>query len=107
MDAACNSPALSGAAPCDTALKKEKPNSEKNIKSSEILNIEGACEFLNLAKPTIYTLTSKGKIPFFKKGKKLYFKRSELLQWIEQGKEKTVSEEQQDMDNYLIKKAKR
>jgi excisionase family DNA binding protein len=88
------------------ALNKEKPHSEKVEKNSEILNIEGASEFLSLAKPTIYTLTSKSKIPFFKKGKKLYFKRSELLEWIEQGKQKTVAEEQQEMDEYLLRKSK-
>ena len=40
-------------------------------KQEEFLNIDQACEFLKLAKPTIYTLTCKKKIPFFKKGKKV------------------------------------
>lgn len=53
---------------------------------AEIISIDQAVELLNLAKPTIYALTSRGEIPFFKTGKKLYFKRSELLAWIEQGK---------------------
>ncbi len=79
----------------------EKPPSQL----PEILTIEQASKLLNLAKPTIYTLTSKAKIPHFKKGKKLYFKRSELLQWIEQGKQKTVAEEQREMDEYLMKKS--
>ena len=52
----------------------------------EILHIDQAAELLNLAKATIYCLTSKGKIPHFKTGKKLYFKRSELLEWIEANK---------------------
>jgi excisionase family DNA binding protein len=47
----------------------------------EILNIQQASEFLNLAIPTIYGLTYNRKIPFFKPGKKLYFKRKELNEW--------------------------
>ena len=82
--------------------QSEKPPSQL----PEILTIEQASKLLNLAKPTIYTLTSKAKIPHFKKGKKLYFKRSELLQWIEQGKQKTVAEEQREMDEYLLNKSK-
>ena len=53
----------------------------------DILNIEEAMEFLNLKRPTIYALTSKNKIPFHKTGKKLYFKKSELINWIERGRE--------------------
>lgn len=53
------------------------------IPEKEILNIVEACRLLNLARPTMYTLTSKARIPHFKRGKKLYFRRSELVEWIE------------------------
>lgn len=56
------------------------------------LNIKEACDFLNLARPTIYSLTSKRKIPFIKKGKKLYFKKSDLEIWLNDGKKKTILE---------------
>lgn len=56
------------------------------------MNIKEACHFLNLAKPTIYSLTSKRKIPFIKKGKKLYFKKVDLEAWLNEGKKKTTSE---------------
>lgn len=56
-------------------LKKEK----------EILNIKEASEFLNLSVQTIYTHTSRGTIPFFKKGKRLYFFQSKLREWLTQG----------------------
>jgi len=55
----------------------------KHPEQKEILTIDETSTFLNLAKATIYALTSKGKIPHFKTGKKLYFKRSELIAWIE------------------------
>ena len=68
-----------------------KPSTEK-----EILNADEAAELLNLAKQTIYSLTSKRTIPHFKKQKLIYFKRSELLKWIEDGEQKTVAAMQQD-----------
>lgn len=48
-----------------------------------MLTIDEACDFLSLSKPAIYARTSSRRIPFNKIGKKLYFKRSELLIWIE------------------------
>ena len=67
-------------------------NSSKHKSIDNYLNLKEASEFLNLAKPTIYTLTSKRLIPFMKKGKKLYFKKSELEKWLNEGKKKTISE---------------
>jgi excisionase family DNA binding protein len=53
----------------------------------EILQIDEAAEFTGLAKATIYVKCSNRTIPYFKKGKFLYFKRSELKKWIEDGKQ--------------------
>lgn len=87
-----------------------KSNSNQTFGSKteeEILTIDQACMFLNLAKSTIYILTSKRILPFFKRGKKLYFKKSELLQWIEDGKKKTMKQLQNEVDEYLEKKDNR
>ena len=59
---------------------------------SEFLDIKSTSELLNLAVPTIYSLVSKREIDSYKRGKKLYFKKSELLQWIQSGKRRTTSE---------------
>lgn len=59
---------------------------------SDILDIKSASQFLNLAVPTIYCLVSKREITSYKRGKKLYFKKSELLQWIQSGKRLNNSE---------------
>lgn len=77
------------------------------VPQKEILSIAEACELLNLAKQTIYTHTSKGTLPHFKRGKKLYFRRSELLAWIENGKQTTVADEQQKMNEYFQQKGKK
>ena len=63
-----------------------------------LIGIDEACEVIQKAKPTIYALARKGVIPAYKRGKKLYFYREELLQWIESGRKDSTympsSEEQ-------------
>jgi len=54
---------------------------------SDIIDIDIAVKIVGLAKSTIYLKTSKKEIPHHKKGRKLYFKRSELINWIEEGKQ--------------------
>lgn len=66
------------------------PNKEPPPK--EFFNIQEASEYLNLAIPTIYSLVSKREIPSIKRGKKLAFKVSELREYLEKGKRKTVDE---------------
>ncbi len=51
----------------------------------ELLNISQAAGYLSLAKQTLYGFTSKGLIPHVKRGKKLYFKKSELIKWVNKG----------------------
>ena len=51
----------------------------------KIMSLKEAALFLNLAKQTVYGFTSKQQIPFMKKGKKLYFQKSELEKWLMEG----------------------
>ncbi|MDJ1484232.1 helix-turn-helix domain-containing protein [Cytophagaceae bacterium YF14B1] len=67
---------------------------------NEILTIDKASQFVSLAKATIYELTSKRQIPFFKKGKKLYFSKQELQTWILEGKKKTTAEIDLEVKKY-------
>ena len=62
-----------------------KSKSEEN----EVLVIRQAADFLRLSLPTIYGLVSNRKIPFMKKGKRLYFSKHELSKWIAEGRKKT------------------
>lgn len=63
----------------------------------EIINIKQAAIFLNLAPQTLYGFTSKHTIPFLKRGKKLYFRKSELETWLAEGKQKSNSEISQEL----------
>jgi excisionase family DNA binding protein len=83
-------------------VMQEGFNQSKSSKTeqNEILSVDQAARFVNLAKATIYELTSKRQIPFFKKGKRLYFSKQELYAWIMEGKRKTVTEIEFDVVNY-------
>jgi hypothetical protein len=47
------------------------------------------------------------EIPNAKRGKRLYFKRSEIDDWISQSRRKTVAEIEQEASNYLLRSRKR
>ncbi len=54
--------------------------------SPEVGGIELAQEITRLSKPRLYALVSARGIPHSKRGNKLYFNRTELLAWVEQGR---------------------
>lgn len=58
----------------------------------KLLSVGEAAIYLNLALQTLYGFTSKNLVPFIKKGKKLYFKKADLDEWLLSGKQKTVIE---------------
>jgi excisionase family DNA binding protein len=73
--------------------------------SNEIvfMNIEETAKLINLTKPTVYGLVHQKNIPFHKKGKKLYFLKSEILTWIQSGKRQSKSEIENKADEYMSK----
>ena len=81
------------------SLQSSKPGDD-----NQILWMDDAVQFLNLAKPTIYGLLSKGKLPHYKRGRKVYFLRSELEAWLMSGKQKTMADAEQEVENYLSKR---
>ncbi len=48
----------------------------------DILNISEASKLTSIATKTIYNFTSLNTIPYFKKGRRLYFEREKLLAWL-------------------------
>lgn len=52
------------------------------IGAKPVLNFEEAVTFTGLSKGHLYRLTSEKQIPYYKKCRKLYFKKSELEAWL-------------------------
>jgi len=72
----------------------------------KLFNIQEAAEFLNLTVPTMYSKVSKGELPVMKRSKRLYFSRTELMQYLKQGRIKTNAEIQAEAERYLHTKKK-
>lgn len=58
--------------------KDNKPETTRDF-----INLNDACQYLDYSKSYLYKLTHLKKIPHFKpNGKKLYFKKDDLKNWI-------------------------
>ena len=66
--------------------------------------IEFAMKLTGLKKNTIYCMVSKREIPYYKKGKKLFFKREELIQWMLLEKRNTMEEKLEIHSQNLIRR---
>jgi len=62
------------------------------VVSDELLTVPAAAKFLSLSIPTIYSLISKNAIPVMKRSKRCYFSKAELIDYLKQGKKKTLVE---------------
>ena len=78
-------------------LTTESTTSEK----VNLLTIIEAADLLSLSKNTIYGLVQRHKIPVCKKGKRLYFSKTDLLAWIEKGRQPTTTEIENSAIDYL------
>lgn len=67
----------------------------------QLLTIQQASEFLSLSVPTIYSKVSKNELPYMKRSKRLYFSRTELLNYLKEGRKKSTAEIEQEAEAYL------
>ena len=65
------------------------------------MNVQQVAEYLSLSVQTIYGLTSRLEVPTIKKGKRLYFKKAEIDEWLLKGRRKTKEEIIELSHNYL------
>lgn len=54
-------------------------------KGRRLLDLDDVATLLGKSASTIYTMTSEKRIPYHKRGNKLYFFEDEIIGWIEQG----------------------
>jgi len=75
--------------------------------ADKLFTIKETAEFLHLTVPTIYGLVQRAEIPVCKRGKRLYFSKHEVTDWIMTGRKKTVSEIDEKVDTYLGRSTRR
>jgi excisionase family DNA binding protein len=78
-------------------------NSSNSSHEDVFMNIDETAKLIDLSRPTVYGLVHKNKIPYHKKGKRLYFLKSEILAWLKSGKHQTKSEMEDRADAYLMR----
>lgn len=81
---------------------------EKNVvQTPEIFTIDEAAKYVYMAKSTLYKMTAGRNIPHFKRGRKVYFRKSELDEWLTKNKITTMEEIDQRANDYILKKRNR
>ncbi|MEP2058024.1 MAG: helix-turn-helix domain-containing protein [Maribacter litoralis] len=76
---------------------------EKKIEQEIPIDINEASVFVKKSKFTLYGKVSRNEMPFHKRGKHLYFFKSELIAWLKAGKREDKSSIQNEVDEYLLK----
>ena len=76
------------------------------IGAKTVLDLDEAAAFTGYSKTYLYRQTSGRKIPHFKRnGGKLYFRKSELEEWMLDGRVKTEKETASEAVAYVVRKA--
>jgi len=83
--------------------KQEQPTTDQ---TEQFLTIDEVATLLHLTKPTVYSKVSKGELPVMKRGKRLYFSRTELLEYVKAGRKKSNAEIEQEAKAYLLNNKK-
>jgi len=78
-------------------LQKAEPQPEPN----NPIGIKEVAKLTGLTVPTLYGYCQRNEIPYNKKGNRLYFFKSSIIDWIKTGKQKTLKELEADADAYL------
>lgn len=85
-------------------LLLQKSEQQATPPAEQLLTVQEAAEFLNLSVPTVYSKVSKGELPVMKRGKKLHFSNTELMQYLKEGRKLTNSEIETEAENFLQKR---
>ena len=89
-----------------TLMKNDKGAVVLTASIPNVINLNQAAEYVSLSKSTMYKKTAERTIPHFKQGKKLYFKRSELDDWLTAQKISTHAEIEKEADEYIRRKGR-
>lgn len=81
--------------------------SEQNLLRKDMLSFDEACTFLQLSASCLYKMTSQHRITFYRpNGKRIYFKRVELDQWLQMNKRAADYELESRAEDFIIKQLK-
>ena len=69
-----------------------------------VLNFDETCRYLDISASHLYKLTSQKQIPHFcPQGKKLYFRRDEIDQWLQRNRQSSAGEIDEAAADYIMR----
>jgi excisionase family DNA binding protein len=85
------------------ACLKHSPGSQQATDPDRLMNVDEAADFLSLSKSSIYSMTCKGELPAMKMhgGRKLYFSRNDLMEFLKAGRKMTFAEIEAAPEQFL------
>jgi predicted DNA-binding transcriptional regulator AlpA len=81
-------------------LKHRPKELGEQPETDELLTVQDAAKFLSLSVATVYSLISKSALPVMKRSKRCYFSKVELINYLKQGRKKTLAEIANDAEQY-------
>lgn len=86
-------------------LQIEQKLEEQSTLQKAVLNFNETCKYLELSPSHLYKLTSTRQIPHFcPQGKKLYFNRQELDDWLQRNRLSTQEEIDEQTTDFIKKR---
>ena len=86
----------------------EKLLESQSLLQKEVLNFNEACMYLDISQSHLYKLTSTKQVPHFcPQGKRLYFKLTELDEWLQRNRKSAADEIDQAATDYIIRNNRR
>lgn len=83
-------------------VKEEVPTEKKGWLAKEVLSFKEALAMLDISASTLYKLTHKRAITYYKpSGKMIYFKKADLMTWMLQNKQPSTKEVKENTFNQL------
>lgn len=82
-----------------------KPAQGNKVNQEKVmLSIDDCAELTGLSKGHLYKLTSQNIIPFYKpNGCRIYFKREEVIEWLQSNRVKTHKEISKEVSSRMIR----
>ena len=96
----------------DSRLQKQIEELQKRMdavedildNTKEVLSVEEAARFMDIARSSLYKMTSDRSIPFYRpNGKMIYFEKTDILEWIRKNRVMSVM---YDVDKELEPKSR-
>ncbi len=84
----------------------ENPSDTRREETEQWLSIKQLCDYHpdHPARATVYGWVQQSLIPHYKTGKKLSFKKSEIDDWLNKGRQLTDEELQEEAINHINKR---